>query len=52
MPLPKIKYIDQVDITGKTILLRADFDVSLHPDFTIANDLRRQQNLPTIKYLL
>lgn len=52
MPLPKIKYIDQVDIKGKTILLRADFDVSLHPDFTIANDLRIQQNLPTINYLL
>ena len=52
MSLPRIKYIDDVNITGKTVLLRADFDVSLHPDFTIANDLRIQQNLPTINYLL
>lgn len=52
MSLPKIKYIDEVNITGKTVLLRADFDVSLHPDFSIANDLRIKQNLPTIKYLL
>ncbi len=52
MSLPKIKYIDEVDIHGMTVLLRADFDVSLHPDFTIANDVRIQQNLPTIKHLL
>ncbi|MEO6509141.1 MAG: phosphoglycerate kinase [Patescibacteria group bacterium] len=52
MSLPKITFIDEVTITGKTVLLRADFDVSLHPDFTIADDLRIKQNLPTIKYIL
>src|SRR5437868_10227349 len=52
MPRPKITCIDAVKISGRKILLRTDFDVSLHPDFTIANDVRIKQNLPTIKYLL
>jgi len=47
-----IKYIDSIEIVNKTVLLRADFDVSLNDDATIANDLRIQQNIPTIKYLL
>ncbi|MBI4130143.1 phosphoglycerate kinase [Candidatus Roizmanbacteria bacterium] len=37
---------------GKRVLLRADFDVSLNPDHTIANDARIQSNLPTIQLLL
>ncbi len=48
----KITYIDEVEITKKTVLLRADFDVSLNKNLTIANDARIQHNLPTIKYLL
>jgi len=48
----KITYIDEVDIKNKRVLLRADFDVSLNPDQTIANDVRIQSNLPTIKYLI
>ncbi len=48
----KITYIDEVDISNKTVLLRADFDVSLNKNLTIANDARIQHNLPTIKYLL
>jgi len=47
-----IKYIDSVEIVNKTVLLRADFDVSLNDDATIANDIRIQQNIPTIKHLL
>jgi len=47
-----IKYIDSVEIVSKTVLLRADFDVSLNDDATIANDIRIQQNIPTIKHLL
>lgn len=46
-----IQYIDEVDITGKKILLRVDFNVSLNPDHTIANDERIRQALPTIKML-
>ncbi len=52
MPPSKLKFIDEAQIDGKTILLRADFDVSLHPDFSIANDYRITHNLPTIEYLL
>lgn len=47
-----ITYIDAVEITNKTVLLRADFDVSLNEDASIANDLRIQQNIPTIQHLL
>ncbi len=50
--MKKIIYIDEVEIKNKTILLRVDFDVSLNPDQTIADDVRIQRNLPTIKYLL
>lgn len=47
-----IKYIDEVTIENKRVLLRADFDVSLNPDATIANDARIKQNIPTIQHLL
>lgn len=47
-----IQYIDEVEIKEKKVLVRADFDVSLNPDHSIANDVRIQQNLPTLKYLL
>src|SRR5205809_1591987 len=48
----KITYIDQADITNKRVLFRADFDVSLNDNYTIADDVRIQQQLPSIKYLL
>jgi phosphoglycerate kinase len=47
-----VKFIDQADIKDKRVLLRADFDVSLNPDATIANDARIKQNIPTIQKLL
>lgn len=47
-----ITYIDEVSIKNKRILLRADFDVSLNPNHTIANDARIRSNIPTITYLL
>lgn len=47
-----IPYIDTANITNKKILLRVDFNVSLKPDHTIADDARIQQVLPTIRYLL
>ncbi|MGH7203027.1 MAG: phosphoglycerate kinase, partial [Candidatus Levyibacteriota bacterium] len=48
----KIAYIDEIEIKNKRVLLRADFDVSLHDNYTIADDFRIKQNLPTIKLLL
>lgn len=47
-----MKFIDEVDITHKTILLRVDFNVSLNPNHSIADDARIRQSLPTIEYLL
>ena len=48
-----ITYIDDVDISNKRILLRADFDVTLnHSHTTIADDFRLRQCLPTLKLLL
>ena len=38
--MKKITYIDEVEIKDKTILLRVDFNVSLNPDHSIANDAR------------
>ncbi len=47
-----IKYIDEVDIQDKKVLLRVDYNVTLLPDFTIADDERIQRTLATIQYLL
>lgn len=47
-----IHYIDEVEIKNQRVLARVDFDVSLNPDHSIANDVRIKQNLPTLKYLL
>ncbi len=47
-----LKFIGDTEVKDKRVLLRADFDVSLNPDFSIANDIRIRQNLPTIKELL
>ncbi len=46
-----IQYIDEVAIENKRVLLRVDFNVSLNPDHTIANDERIRQALDTIKVL-
>lgn len=46
-----VKFIDDVEIKNKRVILRADFDVSLNPDFSIADDVRIRKNLPTIKHL-
>lgn len=46
------KTIREVDVKGKTILLRADFSVPLNDKAEITSDYRITQTLPTIKYLL
>ena len=47
-----IRTIDDNKIFGKRVILRADFDVSLNPNYTIADDVRIRNNLPTINLLL
>lgn len=50
--MSKITYIDEAGIKNKTVILRVDFNVSLNKDYTISNDARIRQSLPTINYLL
>lgn len=50
--MPKIKYCTEAKLQNKTIIVRVDFNVSLNPDHTIANDERIRQVLPTLNYLL
>lgn len=46
------KTIKDIKLSGKTILLRADYNVPLSKDGKITDDYRIQQSLPTIKYLI
>jgi len=41
-----------VPLAGKTVLIRADYNVPLEKDGTIADDFRVRSSVPTIKYLL
>lgn len=43
--------IRDIDLSGKTVLLRADYNVPIE-DGKITDDYRIQQSLPTIEYLL
>ncbi len=47
-----MKFIDEVEISHKTVLLRVDFNVALNPNYSIADDARIRQSLPTINLLL
>lgn len=47
-----MKFIDEVSIRNKKVLLRVDFNVPLKPNGDIANDARIRETVPTIKYLL
>jgi phosphoglycerate kinase len=46
------KTIRDIDIRGKRILLRADYNVPVTEEHTIRDDYRLQQSVPTIKALL
>ncbi len=44
--------ITQVPLQGKTVLVRADYNVPLNKKGDISDDLRIRANIPTLRYLL
>lgn len=48
----KKKTIEQVDVTGKRVFVRADLNVPLDDRQQITNDRRVRASVPTLKYLL
>jgi len=47
-----MKFIDQVDLKGKKVLFRFDYNVPLDSSLNITDDIRIRSTLPTINYAL
>ncbi len=47
-----IKYIDEIDVKGKKVFIRADFNVPLDNNQNITDDTRIRETIPTIQYVL
>lgn len=46
-----MKKLQDVDVTGKHVVVRVDFDDPIRPDGTLESDFRLRACLPTIEYL-
>ncbi|MBN2401513.1 MAG: phosphoglycerate kinase [Spirochaetes bacterium] len=47
-----IKYIDQLNLEGKSVIIRVDYNVPLDKEMTITDDTRITATLPTLNYCL
>ncbi|MDR2338174.1 MAG: phosphoglycerate kinase [Deltaproteobacteria bacterium] len=47
-----MKCIDELELNNKKVFIRADLDVPLNADQTVANDTRVKALLPTLKYAI
>jgi len=48
----RVKYIDELDLKNKKVLVRVDYNCPMDSAGNITNDFRIQESLPTLNYIL